>query len=473
MRGFLTAAASSGSGKTMMTCGLLELLKKKGYVPAAFKCGPDFIDPLFHRQVQGVETTNLDCFFSAPDQLRRLFWSLCREQGKKAGKGLDQVVAVTEGVMGLYDGIGASSWKGSSWDLAGILDLPIVFVADARGAGLSVLAQIQGFLDYRPSGRKQGRSRIRCVVLNGISPVLYPQMKELIQDQLGVPVAGYVPKLPWLKVESRHLGLVLPEELPGLRNQLGQLGQVMEETIDLELLLSLSGLGEEVREEEQAPVSDKPAFTLAVAMDPAFCFYYRENLNMLEREGARLEYFSPLKDGDLPRSAQGILLGGGYPELYARELGENLPMRQAIAQAAKKGMPMLAECGGYLYLLEELEGMDGRMYPMAGVFSGQGMREKKLRHFGYITLERKQEGPYLKAGQQIRGHEFHYWHCSQDDSQGVMQARKPSGRASWPAMRQKQEVLAGFPHLYYPSSPEFVSAFGRACRAYGDRRKEP
>ena len=201
-------------------------------------------------------------------------------------------------------------------------------------------------------------------------------------------------------------------------------------------------------------------------MDEAFCFYYRENLRALEEAGAQLCYFSPIHDRKLPEQAAGLLLGGGYPELHAGELAANQEMRERIRSAAEFGMPILAECGGYLYLLDELEGDDGAVYPMAGVFEGTGLRENKLRQFGYITVSSGQDGLYLKHGEMVRAHEFHYWHCARDGELAVMRAVKPTGRRSWPAMREKKRVLAGFPHLYYPSCPEFVRRFGEQCRQY-------
>lgn len=472
MKNMMICAASSGSGKTMIVCGLLELLKNRGFRPVAFKCGPDFIDPLFHRQVQGTAGTNLDSFFLPPQELRRLFAAVCREEEEKNPPAPGcETVAVAEGVMGYFDGMGGCTSQGSSWEIGRILGIPGIFVADARGAGLSVAAQIQGFLNYRPQGAKQADGNIRGVILNGVSPALYPLLKEKIQEELGVAVVGYVPKLSWLKVESRHLGLVLPGEIQDIRQQLERLGQVMEETIDLDLLLSLASCSEPKEAIPKAPV---PAgrFDLAVAQDAAFCFYYQENLKALEAAGARLRFFSPLKDEKLPQGVDGVLLGGGYPELYARELWENASMRQSILQAAREGMPMLGECGGYLYLLEALESAaDHKVYPMVGVFSGTGRREEKLRHFGYISLEQSQDGLYMKAGESVRGHEFHYWHCREDDALGQLRAKKPSGSRSWPAMREQYQVFAGFPHLYYPSLPGLAQAFGRACLEY-QRTKE-
>ena len=475
---WMIAAPASGSGKTAAVCGLLTLLKKRGCSAGAFKCGPDYIDPMFHKKVLGIPGCNLDSFFLEPEQLRDLF---CRETAELEA-------AVVEGVMGYFDGVGGMSW-GSSWDIARILKLPVILVVDGHGASLSVLAQIKGFLDYQPTGERE-ENRIAGVILNRTSPSMCSVLKPRIEKELGIACLGCIPVLKWLDLKSRHLGLLLPDEIGNLQEQMERLSQVLEESVDVERLLEL-GRGPQRRYESGADQEDgagredeagredragrkkkqgEETFCLAAAMDEAFCFYYQENLELLRELGARIIPFSPLRDEKLPEQTDGILLGGGYPELYAAELGENRSMREFIRRAAEEGMPILGECGGYLYLLEELEGEDGNMYPMAGVFSGSGKREERLRHFGYVTVRTGADSSYLKKGQQIRGHEFHYWHCQKDETEGAMEARKPLGGKKWPAMRIKHQVTAGFPHLYYPSLPEFAERFARACMEYGQRR---
>lgn len=475
---WMIAAPASGSGKTAAVCGLLTLLKKRGCSTGAFKCGPDYIDPMFHKKVLGIPGCNLDSFFLEPEQLRDLF---CRETAELEA-------AVVEGVMGYFDGVGGMSW-GSSWDIARILKLPVILVVDGHGASLSVLAQIKGFLDYQPTGERE-ENRIAGVILNRTSPSMCSVLKPRIEKELGIACLGCIPVLKWLDLKSRHLGLLLPDEIGNLQEQMERLSQVLEESVDVERLLEL-GRGPQRRYESGADQEDgagredeagredragrkkkqgEETFCLAAAMDEAFCFYYQENLELLRELGARIIPFSPLRDEKLPEQTDGILLGGGYPELYAAELGENRSMREFIRRAAEEGMPILGECGGYLYLLEELEGEDGNMYPMAGVFSGSGKREERLRHFGYVTVRTGADSSYLKKGQQIRGHEFHYWHCQKDETEGAMEAKKPLGGKKWPAMRIKHQVTAGFPHLYYPSLPEFAERFARACMEYGQRR---
>ena len=461
MAGFMITAASSGSGKTMITCGLLELFKRKGLNPLACKCGPDYIDGLFHKQVLELEGMNLDSYFEAPEELRDKYSRLSKGH-----------LPVVEGVMGYFDGLGGSTTRASSWEVAHILDLPAVLVVDARGASVSLAAVIKGFLEFeRPMG-----SQIKAVIFNRMSPMLYPRIRELVERETGIRAAGFVPELDFLKVGSRHLGLVLPEEIAGLREQMNRLGKCLEETIDWEFLEELGAEKEDrdALEEENTEASCTAAFSfrLGIAMDEAFCFYYQDNLRLLERLGGELVYFSPIHDRSLPEQLDGLILGGGYPELYCEALSLNESMREAVKKAAEGGLPVLGECGGYLYLLEELEAEDGRIWPMTGVLKGKGYKKGKNSRFGYIGVEAEKDSLYLNPGEQIRGHEFHYWDCEVLEEEWVMRAKKPVGNRSWPCMRIKNQVMAGFPHLFYPSCPAFAVRFAKACVRYKRKRDE-
>ncbi len=494
----LLAAPSSGSGKTVITCGLLQAFKGRGLVPAAFKCGPDYIDPMFHREILGVESGNLDGFFQDRRLMQDSFLDGCG--------GAD--LAVIEGVMGFFDGLGGVTGRASSWETAAWLDCPVILVADGRGAGLSVAALIQGFLEFQPEGgscraeREKGESSagrahngISGILLNRVSPGMYPALKEMLEERFRIPVVGYVPKLDWLHLESRHLGLKLPGEIQDLKDQVQRLAQKLEETVDLDRLLKIAGLGEGpvpgsgrasgvrkmaddelaagIGRESDERISMLPAVkagsvTIAVAWDEAFCFYYRDNLKLLRQAGARLEFFSPIHHTVLPGEADGLLLGGGYPELYAESLSENTAMRSAIRQAAQGGMPVLGECGGFLYLQEWLSDEKGTAYPMAGALAGIGFGTGKLGRFGYVTLSARGDSIYFRKGEQIRAHEFHYW--DSDRCGRSMEAGKPTGRRNWPCMRQENRILAGFPHLYYPSFPELPKRFVEQCRLYQRER---
>lgn len=453
------AAPASGSGKTLLACGLLAALRQKKIQAAAFKCGPDYIDPMFHEAVLGIPSKNLDTFLAGRGRMRQLFLA----------DAVRADVSVIEGVMGLYDGLGGVTKDASTWDVAAALEAPVILVVDAGKASVSVLALIRGFLAY---AQQEGGSRIRGVVFNRLSPGRYPALKALAEEELGVRVCGFLPRLDDVCMESRHLGLVMPGEIPGLRGQMERLGQQCLETLDIPLLLSIAGEAPALQEE---PL---PAFprgrgvrpVIAVARDEAFSFYYKDNLRLLEMLGAQLHPFSPLRDRQVPAEADALLLGGGYPELYGRELSENRPMRDSVQGAVAGGMPCLAECGGFLYLQEELEDRDGRAFEMAGALKGRSRYTGKLSRFGYVTLTAPQAGEtaLLMPGESLRGHEFHYMDTDGNGTD-LLAVRPVTGR-SWPCGHMTDRFYGGFPHLYLWSHVETAARFVRKAEEYGRER---
>ena len=417
---------------------------------ASFKCGPDYIDPMFHGRVIGTRSRNLDTFFTDTETTRYLF----------AENALDCDIAVTEGVMGYYDGLGGIRTEGSTYDVAAALAIPAILIVSCRGASLSILAMIKGFLEYRPD------SRIKAVILNQISPMIYGQLKPLIEEKLGVKVLGYVPKLTDLNLESRHLGLVLPGEIEALKEKLNRLAAVLEETLDLDAFCALAEDTEELSiQVPEIPVVEEPEkIRLAVAADDAFCFTYQDNLKLLETMGAELVFFSPLQDEKLPEAVDGMILSGGYPELHAKALSENVSMRTSVKTAIEAGMPCIAECGGFLYLHRELEGSDGVFFPMAGVLDARAYRTDRLGRFGYITLTAEEDQLLGKAGMEIRGHEFHYWDSEQCGNS--FHAKKPVGKREWDCVNSSKSLYAGFPHLFFWSNPQAAYEFLKKCEEY-------
>lgn len=450
----LLAAPSSQSGKTIITCGLLQVLKNRGLASSAWKCGPDYIDPMFHKYVLGITGGNLDSFFSDENQIK----------SQLVQAAANSRISVIEGVMGYYDGIGGTDTSASSYEIARITKTPVILVVDGRGASLSIAAVVKGFLEYREYSWIQG------VILNRVSEALYLRLKPLIEE-LGVVLVGYLPECKEADLKSRHLGLIMPNEVEGFQKALQSLADKMEQTIDIELLLSLADqafpleLGKNGETALYGRKKDSHPVLIGVARDEAFCFYYQENLKLLRQLGAELVEFSPLRDKKLPDKIQGLLLGGGYPEVHARELSENQEMRQAVYQAVTSGMPILAECGGFLYLHGTLEGMDGICYPMAGVITEQAFRTKKLSHFGYISLRRRKPSRDFCQNDWIKGHEFHYWHSTGEGKD--FYAQKPQSSRGWECIHEKGGMIAGFPHLYYPSNPGVLADWLDLCRTYG------
>ena len=371
---FLLTAGASGSGKTLITCGLLQALKNRGLTAASFKCGPDYIDPMFHEKVLKTKARNLDTFFTGEEMTRYLF--------AKNAAGAD--ISVMEGVMGYYDGLGGISDTASAYDLARVTGTPAVLIVNTRGMSLSVLAYIKGFLEYRRD------SRICGVILNQMSAGLYPEISSRIEAELGVRVYGYVPKVTDCLIESRHLGLVLPDEVERLEEKLQKLARVLEESLDIEGLLKLAEAagplpGGKLQYSGNVQLSGNfpgNSATIAVERDEAFCFIYEDNLQLLRECGARIVEFSPIHDRHIPAEADGLLLYGGYPELYSRELSANTTMLADVRGKIAGGMPCMAECGGFMYLHRTMEDMEKRKWRMAGVIDAEAYRTEKLTRFG-------------------------------------------------------------------------------------------
>jgi len=449
----LIAAPGSGSGKTLLTCALLRLFQRKGIRAAAFKCGPDFIDPMFHKKVLGTPSRNLDLYLAGEEGVRRSFAAGC--EGAQ--------IAVIEGVMGYFDGTGASGMEGSSYHLASVLQAPVLLAADVRGMSRSAAALIKGFTDYGE------QKMIRGAFLNRVSPAMANRISGWLESEAGIPVLGSFPADDALRIESRHLGLVKPDEVPDLLQKIDHAADLLEQTLNLELLLEIAKGAPVLRVEKErlnksVTAAKASPVTIAVAEDEAFSFYYEDNLELLEELGAEIVSFSPLHDTSLPE-ADGLLIGGGYPELRAQELAANTFMVSSIRRAAEQGMPILAECGGFQYLQEELVDAEGTAYKMCGVLKGSSRMTKKLVRFGYVEVSG--EGLYFGSGRAIRGHEFHY--SDSTDNGSACRAVKPDGR-SWDCMVVQGRITAGYPHLYYRSDPAFAEAFVAECRKFREER---
>lgn len=451
----MIAAPKSGSGKTMITCALLQALKGKGLRAGSFKCGPDYIDPMFHEKAIHVPARNLDTFFTGEEETRELF-----------GRGVKEIdVAVLEGVMGLYDGLGGVREEGSSYHLAKVTRTPIVLVVDAKGMGKSILPLIAGFLSY------DKEHLIRGVILNKISKGYYEIIKPLIEEELDIQAVGFLPEKKESRIESRHLGLFLPNELSDIQRRLQTVTEEFVKTVSLEQIMEIAESAEELAVNEQTD-GEKPEperAVIGVARDEAFCFYYKDNIRMLEERGGKIAYFSPLRDEKLPENCHGLLFGGGYPELYAKELSENHKMRAAVKRAAEGGMPVVAECGGFMYLHAALTDREGNCYDMAGVIPGTCFYTGKLVRFGYIELQEKQTC-FLPQGDKIKGHEFHYYDSTNNGA--ALVARKPVTGKEYFCILEEENRWMGFPHLYYPSNPLFAQSFVEKAERYRHREND-
>lgn len=449
----LIAAPASASGKTTVTCALLRLLANA----AAVKCGPDFIDPLFHRQVSGRPAGNIDLFFTPPALARALF--------ARQVQGAD--VAVCEGAMGFYDGV-AETEAASAYDVARALSCPVILVVDASGKSLSLCAEINGFAAFRE--RDGDRSGIHGVILNRCSPARYERLAPAIARECGVRAVGFLPQDDAFSLASRHLGLVTPDAVPDLRQKLDALADSAKQTLDVAAIMRIAQSAAPL--EYDAAVVPEAAGTrvrIALAQDEAFCFYYRENLDLLAAFGAELVPFSPLRDQTVPDGCHALYLGGGYPELFPSQLAANTAMLRSVRAFCRSGAPVLAECGGFLYL--KLAGI------LAGTFGNTG----HLVRFGYVTLTANEDTFLCRKGDQIRAHEFHYFDTTHNGS--AFTAQKSDG-TTWHCIEsaapvadmppscgvsRAANIVAGFPHLSFTSNPAFARNFVHAAREFSAR----
>ena len=442
---FLLAAPRSGSGKTTMTCALLMALKRRGCAPCAFKSGPDYIDPMFHRAVLGVESRSLDLFFSASETVRTLY-----AKGA-AGHG----AAVCEGAMGFYDGLGGVSDRASAWHLADTLGLPVLLVVEPKGQSLTLAAELNGLVNFRTP------SHIAGILLNNCTARMHALLAPMLEEETGLPVLGFLPKLPEAVIGSRHLGLYTAAEVENLQQKLALLADAAEEHIDWPRLLALCE-----KEPPALPVQPEtpPArVRIAVAQDEAFCFIYAETLEAFRDAGAEVVFFSPLRDTALPENIGGLYLPGGYPELHARELSENTSLLREIKQKIESGLPTAAECGGFLYLGQSLTDAEGQSWPMAGVLPGEAKDAGRLVRFGYATLSADSDSMLFRAGESFPIHEFHHWDSTANGT--ALAAKKPVGGAEWRCGFVNEHFYAGFPHLYWAGTP-LPQRFAAAAENY-------
>jgi cobyrinic acid a,c-diamide synthase len=455
-RGLVIAGTQSGVGKTTITLGLIAALRRRGLTVQPFKVGPDFIDPGHHTQAADRVSRNLDGWMLRQDDNLALF-----HRHAAAAQ-----VAVVEGVMGLFDGYDGLSEAGSTAQMAKWLGLPVLLVVDARSMARSAGALVHGFATFDTDLALAG------VVFNRIgSSTHLHYLRQALSQLDGVKCVGGLPREADLAIPERHLGLFTAEDHPLEETRLEHLADFLEQNLDLEgLLASLPVLSVP----QEIPVhSASSSVRLGVARDPAFCFYYPENLELLAQFGAELVPFSPLTDQELPDNLHGIYLGGGYPELYAGQLSANTDLKRSIAAQAAAGLPIYAECGGLMYLSREIEDLEGHRHPMAGVLPLKVRMLPRLKALGYREITLTASGLLGPPGTKARGHEFHYSEIAGElgDLPRLYKITARQGAEAAPEGYCINNVLASYVHLHFGSNPEIARHLANRCLEYKMVRK--
>ena len=437
---FLLGGVNSGSGKTTLAAALLRALRRRGIDVAPFKCGPDYIDPSFHRQAAGRASFNLDPCFHAGAALRSAF----------ARSAATAAAAVVEGVLGLFDGTCPGTRAGSSAEIAARLGLPVVLVVNARGISGSIAPLVKGFCEWDPEVRIAG------VIADFTGSARHGQLLADALRTAGLPpLLGRFDRNEAWRLPERHLGLTTGTLDDAL---LDRMADAAEESIDLDRLLELARIPRPAAVVSAAAQATS-GLRLGVAQDEAFHFYYEENFELLRERGVELVFFSPLHDRDLPPELDGLWFGGGYPELFAETLAENDAMLDAVRSFAASGRVVWGECGGFLYLLAGLTGFDGVRYPMLGLLPGEGKMHSRLSALGYREAVTAADGLFGPAGTRIQGHEFHYSSAELPaGTQPFFHARTLHGETS-EAGSVHNRIAGSYLHLHFASNPAALDHF--------------
>ncbi len=486
-KGYVIAGPGSGSGKTTVCLGIMAWLRKQGYKVVPFKVGPDFIDPGHHARITGMTSRNLDGWMLSKEYNLNTFYQ-CSAQAD---------IVIVEGVMGLYDGYDGKSDAGSTAQMAKWLNLPVILVVNAKSMARSAAALVKGFVEFDPEVNFAG------VVFNNLGSKNHLKyLEDAAGEYLSVPVLGGILRNDRIAMPERHLGLVTDDEHMLKQEDIDFLSDVIEEGIDTELLLkgvkskrayphvegrslpskfrpgdiraerytlhSHAEHGNEDKNKEKKNLAGDSSLRIGIARDSAFCFYYQDNLDMLESNGATLVFFSPTEDKNLPENLSGIYFGGGYPEIFADRLSGNKTMRSQVKRASQNHMPIYGECGGFMYLCDQFIGEKGNAFPMTGCFPYSTRLLDRLKALGYREVVLKENTIVGLNGMKARGHEFHYSEIA-DPVPGIKQVYTISGRTGRNPQKEGfcvNNTLGSYVHLHFGSNPEFCSHFVEFCRSY-------
>lgn len=448
MKRFVIAGTGSGVGKTTWTIGLMQTLMNEGYIVQGFKCGPDYIDPTYHSAVTKRKSRNIDSWMLAEDVVTSIV--------SRASDGAD--IAIIEGVMGFYDGKSPLNDAGSTAEISVMTKSPVILIVNAASMARSVAAVVKGFqtLSTEPN--------IVAVIVNQVgSKSHYELVKAAIEQECHIPVIGYLQKNATIAIPSRHLGLIPAIERGELQDFFEQLATAIKETVNIEQLLSLVDAPALTTSTEIFEQQKSQNVRIAVAKDAAFNFYYEENLELLKARGAEVVFFSPLENEEVPLNVDGLYLGGGFPEEFAEQLHNATATKQSIKETIERGVPTLAECGGFAYLTNSITTTQGDTFEMLGLIAGDIIMQEKLAALGYREITAAHPNFLLGENDTAKGHEFHY--AKWTGANGETAAYKTTGRFG-----QKEEgfaqdnIVAGFTHFHFASNVKLVDRWIKACK---------
>lgn len=456
------AGTGSGAGKTTVTIGLMAAFSRRGLKVQGFKCGPDYIDPTYHTAVTGRPSRNLDTWMLSHDTMREIFL--------RGSRGAE--LSIVEGVMGLYDGKDPLSNLGSTAEISVLLDSPVILVVNVQSMARSAAAVVLGYQKLDP------RVNIAGVIVNKCgSQGHYQIVKAAIEQECGIPVVGWLGRDEELSIPERHLGLIPAVERGELQPLFDRAGDLVEKGVDLDLILSLANKASELDWPEvllfnQANHDINIQATIAVARDAAFNFYYPENLELLEQLGAKLEFFSPLAGETVPQNADGLYIGGGFPEEFAAQLAGFEEAKADLFNRIENGLPVFAECGGYMYLTESITNRAGDRYSMVGVIPAEVKMQKKLAALGYREVKALDNCLLMDQNETARGHEFHYSLLTKqtEDYSHVYETKGLRGAGLEGYF--KENVMAGYTHLHFASNPKIAERFLKRCAEFGKQQRK-
>lgn len=440
MKSIIVASNSSGGGKTTFTLGLMKLLKNKGYDVSPYKVGPDYIDPAFHERIIGKSSRNLDYILQGEDGIKSVF---SRGYGE---------VGIIEGVMGVYDGVGATL-EASTAHIAQMLDIPVVLILTPKASTLTFIAEVKGILEY-------SKTNFVGIILNNISESYYLLLKNIFEENISVPVLGYLSKDERISLKSRHLGLVQSSEVDDLEEKIQLVSELIEKNVQVDRLLISMKTTEKFVDKFHL---EGKGLKIGVAKDKAFSFYYKENLELLEEVG-EVQYFSPLEDKELPKNLDLIYIGGGYPEVFRKELSKNTGFLESLKTELDRGLCCYAECGGLMYLMETIEGEK-----MVGFFKGDSLMTERLNNFGYASIKVKNNA-LIKTDLNIKAHEFHKSKINSCEERVYSLEKRmfDGGLKTWNCGYMKNNTLGAYAHIHFFSNLDFIKEIVNTCKEKKD-----